>query len=80
MGTDQMIKNRIKMYFVHDPASLLKDPEVHNEIKRYQWIESEKAGHAMEWERAVREWLTFHADAWQATHPLHKRSASKLRR
>jgi hypothetical protein len=35
------------------------------EIKKYKWIESEKAGKDIGWERACREWLEKHFPAWK---------------
>lgn len=37
----------------------------HEEIKKYKWIESEKAGRDIGWERAEREWLQKHFPAWK---------------
>ena len=37
----------------------------HEEIKKYKWIESEKAGRDIGWERASREWLDKHFPAWK---------------
>jgi len=35
------------------------------EIKKYKWIESEKAGRDIGWERASREWLQKHFPGWK---------------
>jgi len=35
------------------------------EIKKYKWIESEKAGRDIGWERAAREWLQQHFPGWK---------------
>jgi len=35
------------------------------EIKKYKWIESEKAGRDIGWERAAREWLQRHFPGWK---------------
>ncbi|HUJ08398.1 MAG TPA: hypothetical protein VL171_00075 [Verrucomicrobiae bacterium] len=35
------------------------------EIQRYRWLESEKAGRDIGWERAEREWRRQHARAWR---------------
>jgi hypothetical protein len=35
------------------------------EVARYKWIESEKAGHDIGWERATAEWLEKHFPAWE---------------
>jgi hypothetical protein len=35
------------------------------EIKKYKWIESQKAGRDIGWERAEREWLQQHFPGWK---------------
>src|SRR5436190_555474 len=35
------------------------------EIEKYRWIESERVGHDIGWQRAVREWCRQHYEAWQ---------------
>ena len=35
------------------------------EIKKYKWIESEKAGRDIGWERAAREWMHHHFPNWK---------------
>jgi hypothetical protein len=35
------------------------------EIKKYKWIESEKAGRDIGWERAEQEWLKNHFPNWK---------------
>jgi len=35
------------------------------EIEKYKWIESEKAGSDIGWERATREWLSKHFPEWK---------------
>jgi hypothetical protein len=35
------------------------------EIKKYKWIESEKHGHDIGWERATREWMQKHFPEWK---------------
>ena len=39
-----------------DSSALLKDPDILNEISRYKWIESEKAG------RDLGDWRSAAAD------------------
>jgi len=36
-----------------------------DEIKKYKWIESEKVGRDIGWERAVREWMQNHFPNWK---------------
>ena len=35
------------------------------EIKKYKWIESEKLGRDIGWERASREWMQKHFPDWK---------------
>ena len=35
------------------------------EICKYKWIESEKAGQDIGWERATREWMQKHFPSWK---------------
>ena len=35
------------------------------EIKRYKWIESEKAGQDIGWERAMQEWMQKFFPEWK---------------
>lgn len=35
------------------------------EIEKYKWIESEKRGFDIGWDRAEREWLQHHFPAWK---------------
>ncbi len=35
------------------------------EIKKYKWIESEKAGRDIGWERATREWMQKYFPDWK---------------
>ena len=37
------------------------------EIEKYRWIESERVGYDIGWERAEREWRRKHARAWRAS-------------
>ena len=38
------------------------------EIKKYKWIESEKLGRDIGWERASQEWLQKHFPGWKRAH------------
>ena len=35
------------------------------EIRKYKWIESEKLGQDIGWERAAREWMQNHFPDWK---------------
>ncbi len=51
---------------------LLKDQRVIDEIARYKWIESEKAGYDISEERATKEWLSLYATSWEKAFLLTK--------
>ena len=41
------------------------------EILRHKWIESEKAGHDVGFEKALLDWIVKHRSTWRAQrHPL----------
>ncbi len=43
---------------------LLKDPRVIEEIKRHLWIESEKAGYDIGFEKAADDWIAKFSAGW----------------
>lgn len=45
---------------------LLNDQRVVDEIKRHLWIESEKAGYDIGFEKAKQDWLENFSKAWMA--------------
>lgn len=60
-----------------DKKMLLSDKRVIEEINRHRWIESEKAGHDIGFERASSDWLDRFSNAWMEYHmPKRKASAS----
>jgi hypothetical protein len=40
------------------------------EILRHKWIESEKAGHDIGFERALTDWIIKHRSAWRKTRQV----------
>jgi hypothetical protein len=53
-----------RRYRKHDPlAEIIRSQQ--EEIQKYKWIESEKAGYDIGWERATREWLQKHFPDWK---------------
>jgi hypothetical protein len=50
-------------------AELLKDKDILNEINKYKWLESEKAGSDIGFERASREWINIYSKQYLAQHP-----------
>ncbi len=47
-----------------DKEKLLEDKRVIDEINRHLWIESEKAGYDIGFERAAEDWLNKYANEW----------------
>ncbi|MDO8580509.1 MAG: hypothetical protein Q7S13_03420 [Candidatus Omnitrophota bacterium] len=52
----------------------LEDNRVIEEIKRHLWIESEKAGHDIGFDKAKQDWFEKFAKAWMEGHLPKKRS------
>ena len=50
-------------------SELLKDKDIVKEINRYKWLESEKAGSDIGFERASREWINAHSQQYLTQHP-----------
>ena len=48
---------------------LLKDKDVVSEINRYKWLESEKLGADIGFERASREWINNCSKQYFSQHP-----------
>lgn len=63
---------------VQTNKKLLKNKEVIEEINRHRWIESERAGHDIGFERASTQWLDEFSKAWMQYH-MPKQKASVLR-
>lgn len=51
---------------------LLKDKRVVEEINRHLWIESEKAGYDIGFERAAEDWLKRFSGEWIKYHASEK--------
>ncbi|MBF0486438.1 MAG: hypothetical protein HQL16_07995 [Candidatus Omnitrophica bacterium] len=49
-------------------AELLNEDLVKKEIERHRWIESEKAGADIGYEKAANDWLDKFSDAWMKYH------------
>lgn len=54
------------------------------EILRHKWLESEKAGHDIGFERALLDWIRNHRDKWRAhrktlARPATRRNARKAK-
>jgi hypothetical protein len=55
---------------------LLNDKKVVEEINRHRWIESEKAGGDIGFERASSDWLERFSKAWMDYHMPKQKSSS----
>ncbi len=42
------------------------------EILKHKWLESEKAGHDIGFERALLDWIRNHRDAWRTTRKMQR--------
>jgi hypothetical protein len=51
-----------------EAKKLLSDRRVIEEIKRHLWLESEKAGYDIGFDRAAEDWLENYAVAWIRYH------------
>lgn len=47
------------------------------EILKYKWLESEKAGHDIGFERALLDWIRKHRDQWREDRRASTRAAQK---
>jgi bacillopeptidase F (M6 metalloprotease family) len=47
---------------------LLKNKAVIDEINKHKWIESQKVGYDIGFERAAEDWITHFADEWENSH------------
>ncbi|MBF0619521.1 MAG: hypothetical protein HQL19_05080 [Candidatus Omnitrophica bacterium] len=56
---------------------ILLDPDIRAEVERYKWIESEKAGYDIGFEKALEDWIRFYFDAWIAHHEPSPRKIVK---
>ena len=62
---------------VYGLACDLKNKKAVEEINRHRWIESEKAGHDIGFEKASTQWLEEFSKAWMQYHmPKRKKSFS----
>ena len=56
---------------------LLKDKRVVEEIQRHLWIESEKAGFDIGFEKAAEDWLKRFSGEWVKYHLSQENSKSR---
>jgi len=57
---------------------LLKNRKVIEEINRHLWIESERAGHDIGFDKAAEDWLIRFSDAWMEYHMPKKNNKPKI--
>ena len=57
--------------------SLLKIPEVVEEIKRHLWLESERAGYDIGFDVAADDWIKKYAKVWISYHRPSQKIVSK---
>ena len=55
--------------------NLLQRKEVIEEINRHLWLESEKAGYDIGFEKAAEDWLARFSAAWMDYHMPQQKSA-----
>jgi len=61
-----------------EKEKLLQRKEVVEEINRHLWLESEKAGYDIGFQKAAEDWLTHFSTAWIKYHlPQHKAAEKK---
>ena len=53
---------------------LLQDPRVVEEIQKHLWLESEKAGRDIGFDRAAEDWLKRFSGDWLKFHPISEKS------
>lgn len=54
---------------------LLKNRQVIEEINRHLWIESEKAGYDIGFDKAANDWIDKYSNAWIKFHMPHLKVA-----
>ena len=57
---DELSLNRSSVY-----EEFLAERE---EILKHKWLESEKAGHDIGYERALLDWIINHREKWRSAH------------
>ena len=57
---------------------LLRDKRVIDEINRHKWIESEKAGRDIGFDRAADDWIDRFSDEWTKRYSPQKGNGAKV--
>lgn len=63
-----------------EKQKLLENDKVRKEINDYLWIESEKAGHDIGYDRAANEWMQKFAPDWMKANMPEEKTPKKKRR
>lgn len=61
-----------------DPSDLMKNPEVVDEINRHKWIESEKAGYDIGFEKAAEDWIEQYSQEWMDANQRKTKNGRKV--
>lgn len=64
---DKVGKDRVKEDFIKQSSLYQEFLAEREEILKYKWLESEKLGHDIGFERALLDWIRKHRDDWRAT-------------
>ena len=63
-------KNQLPANDLLKNSSLYREFQAEREeILKHKWIESEKAGHDIGFERALTDWIVKHRSKWRKTRP-----------
>ena len=57
--------------------NFLSDPRVVQEIERHRWLESEKAGGDIGWDKASSDWLSRFSETWAQFNLKEKRKPGR---
>lgn len=63
-----------------DLRKLLENKEVIEEIHRHLWLESEKAGHDIGFEKAADDWVAKYARDWMKYHMPQEAKKTRTKR
>jgi hypothetical protein len=75
-SSDKKPRPEAKDHKVLERSSLYKEfLAEREEILRHKWLESEKAGKDIGFERALLDWIRQHREEWRATRRPRKRAS-----
>ncbi len=70
-------KDRPEQDFIKQSSLYQEFLAEREEILKYKWLESEKAGYDIGFERALLDWIRKHRDQWRENRRATARSASR---